>query len=152
MPSLLATGGLDAAVLGVLPGHQFKLADGAAPYCTVVGKKSITMHPMRIYMKWDTWNRLPSDVHKIIEEFGPAGSDCWYAIQGGWDADKHLREALDYIKQKGELIEIASKELERWRRLIQPHLDSAVIDVEAKGLPGRRFMNRMVELVEEYSQ
>ena len=151
MSRLLETGELDAAVLGILPAHMFKLADGAAPYCTITGKRSITMHPMRIYMKWDTWNSLSPDICKIIEEIGPAGADCWFAIQSGRDADKHLREALEYIKQKGELIEVTPKELKRWRQLIQPNMDSAVNSVEAGGLPGRKFFNRMNELVAEYS-
>jgi len=149
---LLETGELDATVLGILPANMFKLAEGVAPYCTVAGDRSITMHPMRIYMKWDTWNSLPSDIQKIIEEMGPAGSNCWFAVQSGIDADKHLLEALDYIKQKGELINISPEELERWRRLIQPNLDSAVSDVEARGLPARKFFSRMNELVAEYSQ
>jgi TRAP-type C4-dicarboxylate transport system substrate-binding protein len=152
MPRLLETGGLDAAVLGVLPGHMFRLADGAAPYCTLAGDLSITMHPMRIYMKWDTWNSLPPDIRKIIEEIGPSGADCWFALRSGRDADNHLSEALEYIKQKGELIKIAPKELKQWRRLIDPHRDSAVSNVEAKGLPARRFFKRMNELVKEYSR
>jgi TRAP-type C4-dicarboxylate transport system substrate-binding protein len=152
MRPLLETGGLDAVVLGVLPAHMFKLADGAAPYCTLTGKKSITMHPMRLYMKWDSWNRLPPDIRKIIEEIGPAGPGCWYAVQSGIDGDKHLHEALDYIKEKGELIEVSPKELKRWQQLIQPKMDSVVSDVEAKGLPARQFFNRMKELVDEYSR
>jgi TRAP-type C4-dicarboxylate transport system substrate-binding protein len=151
MKPMLENGGLDAVVLGVLPAHIFKLADGAAPYCTLTGKKSITMHPMRIYMKWESWNRLPTDVQKIIDGLGPAGPDCWYAVQSGMDSDKHFNEALEYIKQKGELIEISPEELERWQRLIQPKMDAVVNDVEARGLPARRFYNRMIELVAEYS-
>jgi TRAP-type C4-dicarboxylate transport system substrate-binding protein len=152
MAPLLATGDLDAAVLGVLPAHVFKLADGAAPYCTIAGNRSITMHPMRIYMKWDTWNSLPSDIRNIIEEIGPAGAGCWFAIQSGIDADDHLLEALDYIKQKGELIIITPDELKRWHYLLQPRLDSIISDIEAKGLPARKFFDRMNELVDEYSQ
>jgi TRAP-type C4-dicarboxylate transport system substrate-binding protein len=151
MGHLLETGQLDAAILGILPAHMFKLADGAAPYCTIAGDRSITMHPMRIYMKWDTWNSLPPDIQQIIEEIGPAGSDCWYAVRNGIDFDIHLDEALDYIKQKGELIEISPEELKQWRQLIQPHLDSAVNDVAAIGLPARKFFNRMIELVADYS-
>ncbi len=151
MSKLLETGALDAAVLGVLPAHMFKLADGAAPYCTITGNKSITMHPMRIYIKWDTWNNLPADIQKIIEGIGPAGSDCWFAIQSGRDADTHLQEALEHIKQKGEIIQVSSEELERWRRLIVPVLDSTLGDVEAKGLPARKFFSRMCELVDMYS-
>lgn len=149
---LLETGKLDATVLGILPAKMFKLAEGTAPYCTVAGDRSITMHPMRTYMKWDSWNRLPPDIQKIIDEMGPAGADCWFAVQSGLDADAHLREALEYIEQNGELIRITPEELERWRKLIKPDLDSAVSEVEAKGLPGRRFFDRMIELVEKYSQ
>jgi TRAP-type C4-dicarboxylate transport system substrate-binding protein len=147
---LLGTGQLDAAVLGILPANMFKLADGAAPYCTIAGDRSITMHPIRIYMKWDTWNNLPPDIQKVIEEIGPSNSDCWYAVQSGMDADNNLREALEYIRQKGELIRVTPEELKRWRQLIQPNLDSIIRDVEAKGLPGRKFFHRMNELVTEY--
>ena len=148
---LLETGQLDATVLGILPAHMFKLADGAAPYCTMAGDRSITMHPMRIYMKWDTWNGLPDDVRRIIEETGPSGADCWFAVRSGIDADNSLREALEYIKQKGEFIRVTPEELSRWRQLIKSNLDSFVDDVEARGLPGRQFFNRMNELVAEYA-
>jgi TRAP-type C4-dicarboxylate transport system substrate-binding protein len=152
MRPLLETGGLDAVVLGVLPAHQFKLTDGAAPYCTLTGQNSITMHPMRIYMKWDSWNRLPPDVQQAIEGIGPAGADCWYAVRSGMDADTHLNEALDYIRKKGELIVLSPEELRRWQQLIQPLMDSVVSDMEAGGLPARRFFKRMKELVDEYSR
>jgi TRAP-type C4-dicarboxylate transport system substrate-binding protein len=148
---LLATGELDATVLGILPAKMFKLAEGVAPYCTIVESRSITMHPMRTFMKWDSWNSLPPDIQRIIEEIGPSGGDCWFAIQSGLDADNHLREALEYIRQNGELIKVPPEELKRWRQLIQPKLDSAVSTVDAKGLPGRKFLNRMIELVAEYS-
>ena len=147
---LLETGHLDATVLGILPAYNFKLAEGAAPYCTIAGDRSITMHPIRAYMKWDTWNSLPPEIRKIIEEMGPVGSDCWYAVQSGLDADNHLLEAMEYIKLNGELVKVAPEELDRWRQLIRPNLDSIVRDVEAKGLPGRKFFNRMNELVVEY--
>jgi len=147
---LLGTGQLDAAVLGILPAHMFKLAEGAAPYCTIAGDLSMTMHPIRIYMKWDTWNKLPPDIQRVINETGPANSDCWYAIHSGMDADNNLLEAIEYIKQKGELVRLTHEELKRWHQVMQIPQDSAVRDVEARGLPGRRFFNRMNELVAEY--
>ena len=149
--NLLETGKLDATVLGILPAYMFKLADGAAPYCTIAGDRSITMHPMRIYMKWDTWNSLPVDTHRVIEKIGPAKADCWFAVKSGIDADNSLREAMEYMEKKGELIKLTPKELKRWQELIQPNIDTVVRDVEARGLPGRKFFNRMNELVDEYS-
>ena len=147
---LLETGQLDATVLGILPAYNFKLAEGAAPYCTIPGKRSITMHPIRIYMKWDTWDNLPPEICKVIEEIGPAGSDCWYAVQSGVDADNHLLEAMEYIKQKGELVKVTPEELDRWRQMVRPNLDSVLRDAEIKGLPGEKFFNRMNKLVTEY--
>ena len=149
--SLLEKGELDATVLGLLPAWTFKLAEGAAPYCTIAGDLSITMHPMRTFMRWESWNRLPSDIQEIINGIGPAGSDCWFAIQIGRDADNHLQEVLEYFRQYGELIKVEAEELERWRGLVQPRLDAALDAVEAEGLPGRKFFSRMLELVEEYS-
>jgi len=149
---LLETGKLDATVLGILPARMFKLAEGAAPYCTIVGNMSITMHPMRTFMTWNAWNRLPSDIRKIIDNIGPSGGDCWFAVQSGLDAENHLREALEYLRQNGELIEVPSEELARWQQSIQPEIDSAVSLAEAKGLPGRAFLNRMIELVAEYTR
>lgn len=148
---LLETGQLDATVLGILPAYNFKLAEGAAPYCTIPEERSITMHPIRIYMKWETWIRLPSDIRNVIEEIGPASSDCWYALQSGRDADNHLAEAMEYIKQKGEFVQVAPEEMNRWRRVIRPNLDSILNEVEARGLPGKRFFKRMNKLAGEYS-
>lgn len=144
---LLETGKLDATVLGVLPGQQFKLADGIAPNCTLTGKTAITMHPMRVYMKWDTWNSLPPDIQKIIDAIGPAGPDGWFAAQSGRDADRHLVEALEYIKRKGRLIDLSPEELERWHRLALPHRDSIIAEVETRGLPAKKFFARLNELV-----
>ena len=149
--TLLETGQLDATVLGILPAHMFKLANGIAPYCTIAGDRSITMHPMRIYMKLDSWNRLPLDIQKIIEETGPAGADCWFAKQSGPDADNSLIEAMENIMNNGELIRISTQELQKWQRLIQPKLESTLDELEAGGLPGRKFYNRMNELAVEYS-
>ena len=148
---LLETGQLDATVLGILPAHMFRLADGTAPYCTLAGDRSITMHPMRIYMKRDTWNSLSPDIQKIVEETGPSGADCWFATHSGPDADNSLIEAMENIKKKGELIKISVEELQKWQHLIQPKLESSLNELEARGLPGRKFFSRMNELVVEYS-
>jgi TRAP-type C4-dicarboxylate transport system substrate-binding protein len=148
----LESGSLDATVLGILPGHQFRLAEGIAPYCTLAGKTSITMHPMRIYMKRDAWNSLPQDIRDVIDGMGPSGAGCWFAVRSGLDADKHLVEALEYIKAKGRLIELGPEELERWHRLARPHRDAAIAAVGARGLPARQFFDRMNELAAEYEQ
>jgi hypothetical protein len=130
---------------------MFKLAEGIAPYCTIWGNKSISMHPMRTYMRWDLWNSIPLNVQKSIDEIGPSGGDCWFATHSGTDGDKTLKASLDYANEYGEIIDIPEEELSDWQQLLQPVIDSNIDNVEAKGLPGKRFMTRMTELVTLYS-
>ncbi len=151
MSKSLESGELDAALLGVIPAHMFKLAANGAPYVTLTGEKSITMHPMRIYMKWDTWNGLPDNIQSVLNELGPAGSNCWYAVQNGNDSDTHLEEALEYFRQKGEITSISLDELSRLEKIIQPMTESILNEYERNDLPARRFIHRMKELVDTYS-
>ncbi len=152
MGKLLKSGELDAALLGIIPACMFKLADDTAPYCILTGEKSITMHPMRIYMKWDTWNRLPDGIRDVIDELGPSGSNCWYAVQNGNGSDTHLQEALEYFRQKGFITSLTPDELARWERIIQPVLNSILDEYEERGLPARSLITRMEELIDKYSE
>ena len=151
MGKLLKSGELNAALLGIIPAYMFKLADNAAPYCTITGYKSITMHPMRIYMKWGTWNRLPDTIRGVIDGLGPSGANCWYAIQNGNDSDTHLIKALDYFRQKGSVTSVMPDELVRWERMVQPVMESLLDKYEKRGLPARNYVARMKDLVDEYS-
>ena len=152
MSKLLKSGELDATLLGIIPAHMFRLADDAAPYVTITGDKSITMHPLRIYIKWDTWNQLPNDIRDVIDELGPSGADCWYAVHNGNDSDTHLEKALEYFRQKGEITNITQDELARWESKIRPVTDSILAEYERKGLPAMSFITRMKELVDKYSK
>jgi hypothetical protein len=151
IPHLLANGELDATILGLLPAKQFKLSEGIAPYCTVAADRTITTHPMRLSIKWETWNRLPSGVQKAVDELGPAGGDCWFATRCGPDFDAHLVAALEDIKRHGELITLTRQELDRWIKVMQPAIETTLNAAEASGLPGKRFYARMLELVRLYS-
>jgi TRAP-type transport system periplasmic protein len=148
----LARGDLDATVLGLLPALNFKLAENGAPFCTIVGDLSITMHPMRTYMKWESWNRLSPDIQAVIDGLGPAGQDCWCATQSGMDSDTALTAAINYFNQTGEIIRLSSGEQSRWLKVMQPQRMAAVELTESQGLPGRRFFARMLELVEALSR
>jgi len=142
----LRDGQLDATVLGILPAHQFRLADGTAPYCLMTGRASITMHPMRTAMKLQSWERLPEDVRAVIDGLGPAGADCWFARESGRDADAHFEEALGEF----ETTVFTPGQVEELREAIAPAVAAQIEAVEAQGWPGRRFYARMVELAAAY--
>ncbi|HSW56764.1 MAG TPA: hypothetical protein VLH15_00010 [Dehalococcoidales bacterium] len=146
---LLAAGELDAAVLGLLPARIFELAEKGAPFCTIAGEYSITAHPMRLYMKWDSWNKLPAGVRDLIDELGPAGQTGWFASQSGTDSDNALKGAMEYFRQKGRIIRLPVDELNRWLKAMELSRQSAIELAEAQGQPGRRFFARMKQLIQE---
>jgi hypothetical protein len=148
----LEKGELDAAVLGMLPAKMFDLAKHGAPFCTLVGNLSITMHPMRSYMKWDSWNRLPPDIRNIIDGLGPSGADCWFVKRSGVDSDRHMQQSLVYYHRYGEVIRLNQREVERWQNILQPLREKNLKRLDEKGLPGSKFFRRMLELVEIYSR
>jgi TRAP-type C4-dicarboxylate transport system substrate-binding protein len=147
----LETGGLDAALIGVglVQGRNLVRQ---APYCTIGEGPSLSMHPMRTFMKWEAWNSLPSGIQKIIEDIGPNGGDCWYAIRNGAVFDQTIPESSAYINQNGgEIITLPKHELARWIDVLQPLREKNISALEALGLPGRKYFNRLLELVQKYS-
>ncbi len=142
----LKEGTLDATVLGILPAHQFHLSDGTAPYCLRTGRASVTMHPMRTYMKQASWDRVPQDYRDVIDGLGPAGAECWFARESGRDADAHFGAALGEFR----VTTLAPEQVEELRRTIQPEVDRVLDAAEGPGTPARRFYARMVELASEY--
>jgi TRAP-type C4-dicarboxylate transport system substrate-binding protein len=142
----LKEGRLDATVLGILPAHQFRLADGIAPYCLMTGRASITMHPMRTAMKWESWNRLPKNYQDVIDGLGPGGAGCWFARESGRDADAHFGEALGEF----EVTMFTREQVEEMRRTIQPEVAAVLRAVEAQGRPARQCYARMAELALQY--
>ncbi|HJX13725.1 MAG TPA: hypothetical protein VJ377_09415 [Dehalococcoidales bacterium] len=147
---LLEKGKLDAAVFGLGLGEARGWA-AQAPYCTLAGELSISMHPMRIYMTWEAWNGLPPDIQKVIDSLGPSGADGWYAAQNGIVFDKTIPTAREYIRKNGEFITLAPEELSRWVEALQPVREAAIEAVEKKGKPGREFFKRMLELIKKFN-
>jgi TRAP-type transport system periplasmic protein len=148
---MLAGRELDAVVIGIglVKGRDLV---SQAPFCNVGQGASISMHPMRIYMQWEAWNSLPEDIRRILDGMGPGGGDCWTAGSIGAIFDRTIPEASAYIWENGgEIITIPSAEIALWRRLLQPLRERNIEALEVAGLPGRRFFNRLLELVEKYS-
>jgi TRAP-type transport system periplasmic protein len=148
---MLEKGQLDAAVIGIglVQGRQLVRQ---APYCNVGEGASISMHPMRTFMKWEAWNDLPEDIRRVLDEMGPSGGDSWYAAKNGEIFDRTIPEASEYIlKNGGEIVTIPRQEMARWIEVLQPLREQKITALEAVGLPGRRFFQRILDLVQKYS-
>lgn len=101
-----------------------------------------------IVMNLDTWNSLPADIQKIIDDFAEEHVE----MAGEFWEQKH-KEGLQYAKDQGlEIITLSPAELARWKEAVKPMLDDYVKRMETEGLPGREFLDEIIRLNEKYSK
>ncbi len=101
---------------------------------------------MFVVMNKASWNRLNEEQQRIIEEV----SDEWIDKHGrAWDqADD---SAMEFIRELNrEVISLSSEEEQRWKDAVQPILQEYVTNTEQRGLPGKDFLDRLLELIEEH--
>lgn len=116
--------------------------------------KNVTDYPTFVIsfaavMKKDTWNSLPPDVQKVIDDLGRE-----MALWTGDYLDKHVKTVMDWgQKEQGvKVVTLAPEEKAKWDQALKSIQDKAVNDAEAKGLPGKKFMEKLVELRDKYAK
>jgi TRAP-type transport system periplasmic protein len=85
-----------------------------------------------VVMNKESWNALPPDAQKIIEQI----NEEWIDKQGNlWDdIDK---AGYEFVKAKGHnVITLSASEQDRWVNAVRPLLEDYVKAMKAKGLPG----------------
>jgi TRAP-type C4-dicarboxylate transport system substrate-binding protein len=95
----------------------------------------------------NVWNKLPKDVQRVMLDVGEEFYDVW--------AKKHYEE-MDgiekFLKVQGmKIIEFPPAEREKWSKLpgVIKVTDDWIAERERKGLPGRKVVERWVELEPE---
>ena len=100
------------------------------------------VYPSRA-MNWDSWNRLPRDIQKIIEESGD-----WWGSRIIEEAAKDDEEGIAYGKGNGvQFIEIPESELNKWMDILEEHAVSEAKRLDAMGLPGTKIYEMARPLV-----
>lgn len=141
---MLAKGIVDGTWSSVDVIKSYKQAD-VTDYLTLNG---LYVSPFYLVMNLDTWNSLPADIQKIIDDFAEEHMEIAAKL---WD-EKH-EEGLQYAKDQGlETITLSPAELARWKEAVKPVLDDYVARMEAAGLPGREFLDELIRLNEKYSK
>jgi TRAP-type C4-dicarboxylate transport system substrate-binding protein len=137
------------------------MADGAVvPFSVVVDFKlfelikyhtvaNLYVMSMGLAMNPKTWESLPPDVQKIIEELsGPKMSEI-----AGASYDKYDSLGIEAAKKaKAEIISLSQDEKRRWSDKIKPLNDKWISDMEGKGLPGKKIFDDARLLLEKYSK
>ena len=97
-------------------------------------------------MNLDTWNALPADIQKIIDEVSDG-----YAKKHGELMDINHERGWQACQEKGiEIIQLSPDEYARWLERWAPLRDKWVADMEAKGLPGQEYLDLAIELLAKY--
>lgn len=113
-------------------------------YTTELG---ILASTFALFMNKDTYDSLPEDLQKVIDD----NTGLELARQGGilWDADEEeTRERA--IKAGVEVVELDEEELARWKEATRPVLEAWLERMDARGLPGQQMLEDAQRLLEKH--
>jgi TRAP-type C4-dicarboxylate transport system substrate-binding protein len=124
---------------------DFKFAET----CKYVTMTDTVIYPFAVVMNMDSWNQLPPDIQKILDDLKVEQSE-WT----GKYMDNHVKEAMKWaVETQGvEVIRLSSAEKAKWDAKLQPLTDAWVADAKSKGLPAEDIVNDIKALVQKYSQ
>jgi len=92
------------------------------------------------------WESLSPDLQKVFNDYSPIGMQSM--IDNGL---KDKASGMENAKKPGhEWITLSDEERARWVATAKPAWEDWVEKMEAKGLPGRKVLDRTVELVKKY--
>ncbi len=104
-------------------------------------------------MNLDTWNSLPPDIQKIIDEEGSE----WSARFGARADRSELvakQDTADYDRRSGNppIYELPDSGKARWKGAVQPLIDKWVKGLEDDGIPAGEMLGELLTLIDEYSK
>jgi len=99
-----------------------------------------------LVMNLDKWHSLPPDIQKIFEE---VSAESLPMEIDGWN-DHDIRGRNFGLDNGMQVIEPTAEVREALEKASQPLYDKYVAETEAKGLPGREFLNDIMELIKKY--
>lgn len=119
-----------------------------AEFCKYVTMTRRVMYPFYVIMNMDTWNKLPKDVQKVIDDLS--------LEQAKWTGnynDIETMEALEWSKKNHnvEIIELSKEEMAKWDKLLEPMVTKWIKDAKAKGLPAEAIIEDIKALTKKYS-
>lgn len=146
VPQAVQTGVIDGTMTSREVLKDFKLAEMlhyVADYPSVV----VTFAAVMDRKKWD---QLPSDVQKAIDDLGREMA-VW---TGRYHDVENVGGAVKWAEKEHNLqiLEIPPAEKAKWDARLQPMVDQWTEDMEAKGLPAKKYLARLRELRDQFAK
>ncbi len=114
-------------------------------YCTEANFYSL---PMGYAVNQKTWDGLPPDVKKVLEELGGRQ----FAENNAKSFDKNDLVGRDLSKGKIEVHKLSAEQKKTWDAKFNTINQKWVTDMEAKGLPGKKVYEEALSLLNKYSK
>ncbi len=132
-PEALQKGVVKGAASSLETLKDFKYAE-TCKYVTVMNGP---VYPFAVVMNQDSWNKLPKEVQKVMDDMAKEQSEWTGAYM-----DKHVNESLAWSKEQHqiEITELSKEEQARWDALLAPITDKWIEEAEAKGLPAKAIV------------
>ena len=101
-------------------------------------------------MNKKTWNRLPPDIQKVVDELT---GEWWTADYHGKIATKAVFGTVKKLEKAGHTVyPLPPKEMKRWEESAAPAFDEWMQDMEGKGLPGIQVVKEALRLKAELTK
>ncbi len=122
---------------------DFKFAE----LCKYVTITDTVVYPFAVVMNWDSWNRLPKKVQKVMDDMR--------VEQARWTGeymDRHVNESMDWsVKTQGvTVIKLSPEEKAKWDARLKPIVDSWIEKISKKGLPAKQIVDDIKALIAKY--
>jgi TRAP-type C4-dicarboxylate transport system substrate-binding protein len=101
------------------------------------------VYAFAVVMNMDSWNKLPKNVQKVMNDMGKEQSE-WT----GKYMDNHVDESIKWSKQNHglEVITLSQAEKARWDKPIEGIVSKWIQDNKAKGLPAEQIVENIKAL------
>jgi TRAP-type C4-dicarboxylate transport system substrate-binding protein len=121
---------------------DFKFAET----CKYVTMTDTVIYPFAVVMNMDSWNKLPKDVQKVMDDLRVEQSE-WT----GTYMDNHVKEAMEWAKseQNVEVITLSAEEKAKWDAKLMQITEKWVSDAKSKGFPSDAIVNDIKTLIKK---
>ena len=121
---------------------DFKFAET----CKYVTMTDTVIYPFAVVMNMDSWNKLPPDVQKVMDDLRVEQSE-WT----GKYMDEHVKAAMDWAQseQNVEVITLSPEEKARWDAKLTPMTEEWVATAKSKGFPAEAIVTDIKAFIKD---
>ncbi|MFP3928833.1 MAG: TRAP transporter substrate-binding protein [Desulfobacteraceae bacterium] len=143
-PEALQKGVVDGLFSSLEVMKDFKYAE----LCRYITMTNTVIYPFSVVMNMKTWNSLPDDVKKVMDDLR--------LEQAEWTGnymDGHVQESIRWSKENYdvEIIELPPEERARWDERLEPIVEDWIADAKAKGFPAEEIVKDIESLRDKYA-